>query len=133
MAFKSSLARMATVGVIAIVVFASAVHAHHSNSAYDTGKTLVWNVAVTEFRFVNPHAYVFFTMADAGGKSVNGRCELAARTALARLGWTVETIKPGEKITIKGAPCRNEANVCLLNSFIHADGTEVGAHQSFSQ
>ena len=108
-------------------------HAHHSNTAYDTGKSVEWKVAVTEFRFVNPHAYVFFTMEDGSGKPVEGRCELSARTMLTRMGWTADSLKAGEKVTVKGAPGRNEANVCLLNSFTRANGTVVGAHQQLSQ
>ena len=118
------------VAMLSAVPFAQA---HHSNTAYDTGKSVEWKAVVTEFKFVNPHAYVFFTMQDAGGKPVEGRCELAARTMLSHMGWTIDVFKPGEKITIKGAPGRNEANVCLLNSFIRANGTEVGAHQQLGQ
>lgn len=107
-------------------------HAHHSNTAYDTGKSVEWQAEVKEFKFVNPHAYVFFTMQDGSGKPVEGRCELGARTTLSRLGWTIDTFKPGEKVTLKGAPGRNEANVCLLNSFTRADGTVVNAHQQLN-
>jgi hypothetical protein len=108
-------------------------HAHHSNSAFDTTRSVEWKVAVTEFKFVNPHAYVYFTMPDAAGKSFEGRCELGARALLTRLGWSSDTLKPGEKITIKGAPGRNEANVCTVNSIVRANGTEVGAHQPLGQ
>jgi hypothetical protein len=107
--------------------------AHHSNTAYDMNKPVTWRVQVTEFKFVNPHAYVFFTMADGGGKTVEGRCELAARTMLARQGWTIDTIKPGEKLTLHGSAGRNEPNVCLLGDFVRADGTEVSAHQQLSK
>jgi len=116
-------------GTLACCALVSPARAHHSDTAFDTGKSVEWHVQVTEFRFVNPHAYVYFTMPDGTGKTVNARCELAARTMLARLGWTGDTIKPGESITVRGAPGRNEANVCLLNSFTRADGTEVSAHE----
>ncbi|MEO8314317.1 MAG: DUF6152 family protein [Pseudomonadota bacterium] len=117
----------------AATAMCAAAQAHHSNTAYDTGKSVQWQVAVTEFKFVNPHAYVFFTMQDGNGKSVDGRCELSARTMLTRMGWTVDSLKPGEKVTVKGSPGRNEANVCLLNSFTRANGAVIGAHQQLSQ
>jgi hypothetical protein len=117
-------------GVLAAAMcMAAAANAHHSNTAYDTGRLVEWRAAVTEFRFVNPHAYVYFTMQDGSGKSVSGRCELGARTLLARLGWNADTFRPGEMITVKGAPGRNEANVCLLNSFTRANGAVIGTHQ----
>jgi Family of unknown function (DUF6152) len=130
MKIYTSIARLS---YAAALFAAAAVQAHHSNTAYDTGKSVEWKVAVTEFKFVNPHAYVFFTMQDGSGKAVEGRCELSARTMLTRMGWTVDTFKPGEKVTVKGAPGRNEANVCLLNSFTRANGDVVGAHQQLGQ
>jgi hypothetical protein len=108
---------------------ASMANAHHSNTAYDSGRTVEWKATVKEFKFVNPHAYVFFTMQDGGGKTIEGRCELSARAMLVRMGWTAETFKPGEQVTLKGAAGRNEAHVCLLNSFTRANGAVVGTHQ----
>ncbi len=125
---KFSKAIAAGRGAVFLCVLASAAHAHHSNTAFDTSRSVEWRVVVTEFKFVNPHAYVYFTMPDAAGKLVNGRCELGARTALTHLGWTIDTVKPGEKITVKGAPGRNEASVCMVNSLVRADGTEIAAH-----
>jgi hypothetical protein len=120
--------------IIAIALCANGpVRAHHSNTAYDTTRSVQWQAAVTEFKFVNPHAYVFFTLQDGSGKPVQGRCELSARTMLARLGWSADTLKPGEMITLRGAPGRNEANVCLLNSFTRSNGAVVGTHQPLTQ
>jgi hypothetical protein len=120
---------MRSTAAILLAVCATGVSAHHSNTAFDMTKSVVWKVQVTEFKFVNPHAYVYFTMADESGKTVEGRCELGSRTALTRLGWTIDTFRPGEQLTINGAPGRNEANVCYLNTFVRADGTEVAAHE----
>ena len=50
----------------------------------------------------------------------------AARVTLARQGWTQETFRPGQNVTIKGSPARREENVCYLTSFIGEDGREVG-------
>ncbi len=120
---------MKTIAALLLGTWATAALAHHSNTAFDMTKSVVWKVEVTELKFVNPHAYVYFTMADERGQEVEGRCELGSRTSLTRMGWTIDTIKPGEKLTIHGSPGRNEANVCFLNTFVRADGTEVGAHE----
>jgi len=116
-----------------LVILASTAQAHHSASAYDQTKTVEFKVTVTNFRFVNPHSYVFFTMQDAQGKTVSGRCELPAVTALARLGWTRTMFTPGEKITIKGAPARNEENVCMMQSFVGADGREISSREDLTK
>jgi hypothetical protein len=120
---------MKTMAAVLLGTWATAAGAHHSNTAFDMTKSVVWKVQVTELKFVNPHAYVYFTMADGEGRTVEGRCELGSRTALTRMGWTIDTIKPGETLTIKGSPGRNEPNVCIVNSFVRPDGTEIGAHE----
>lgn len=116
--------RIAALSTIALMA-ASTAAAHHSSSAYDLTKHIEWKVTVTQFQFVNPHAYVFFTMQDPSGKLVRGRCELPAVISLRRVGWTRTTLVPGQQVLIKGSPGKNEADVCYMNSFIGQDGREI--------
>lgn len=100
--------------------------AHHSASPhYDTDKTISIAGVVNKFELVNPHAYVYFIANDAAGKPAQWRCELSAKAFLVRMGWTQDTFKVGDKLTFKGAPARREDNVCMLNAFVRADGTEI--------
>ena len=119
--------------VVLMAAFAMNLSAHHSGSAYDQTKSVEVKGTVTQFQFVNPHAYVFFTVPDANGKPVPWRCELQARMALSRLGWTQDTFTPGMKVTLKGAPGRNEANVCVLSSFVREDGREISTHEDLTK
>lgn len=119
--------------VILGTLFSLTASAHHSGSAYDQTKSIEWKGTVTEFQFVNPHAYVFFTMQDASGKQVKARCELQASMALSRLGWTKDTFTPGMKLTLKGAPGRNEDNVCVLRSFVKEDGREISTREDLTK
>ncbi|MEQ1946260.1 MAG: DUF6152 family protein [Bryobacteraceae bacterium] len=113
--------------------FAGAASAHHSATAYDLEKSIEWKVTVEKFQFVNPHAYVYFKMQNAAGKQVNGRCELPAVTTLRRVGWTPTTLRPGQKVTIKGSPGRNEENVCYMVSFIDENGQEIGRGEDLTK
>ncbi len=98
---------------------------HHAAAPhFDLEKTIELKATVTKFEFVNPHGYVYFNVDDAG-KQAAWRCELPARAALSRLGWTDNTFRSGQKIVIKGAPARRETNVCMLTSFIREDGVEI--------
>ena len=68
-------------------------YAHHSAAPhFDLEKTITVEGTVTRFQFVNPHGYVYFTAKGDDGKMAPWRCELAARTALERNGWTVNSI-----------------------------------------
>ena len=104
---------------------APVAQAHHAAAPhFDLEKIISLQATVTKFEFVNPHGYVYFNVED-GGKQTPWRCELPARAALARLGWTDNTFRAGQKIVIKGSPARREANVCMLTSFVREDGVEI--------
>jgi hypothetical protein len=108
--------------------------AHHSAAPhFDFEKALVLSGVVTRFEFVNPHAYVYFDVRGADGAAAPWRCELAARTTLTRRGWTPDIFPVGQAITVKGNPARREANVCMLTSFVRADGVEIGRNDDVSK
>jgi hypothetical protein len=111
-------------------VLASAHHAAEPH--FDLSKEVVLQATITRFEFVNPHGYVYFTVPNSGGKPTPWRCELPARLALQRLGWTQDVFPSGRKITIKGAPARREENVCMLTSFVREDGREVSRQENIS-
>ncbi len=125
--FCSASFRIGSVAVVAAVLFSviPQASAHHSGAPhYDLEKKITVKGTVTKFEFVNPHAYVFFDVTGADGKKTPWRCEMAARVSLARNGWTQETFTPGMAITITGSPARREDNVCVMSSYIRADGKE---------
>ena len=111
----------------------SSAVAHHSAAPhFDTEQTIELAATLTKFEFVNPHGYVYFTVSNPGGKPTPWRCELPARLALQRLGWTQDMFPPGRKITIKGAPARREENVCMLTSFVREDGREFSRNENIT-
>lgn len=113
-------------GIVVFLAAASTANAHHSAAPhFDLEKTIEIKGTVTKFEFVNPHGYVYLNVTGENGRKTPWRCELAARVALARLGWKQETFHPGQKVTIKGSPARREANVCYLSSFTTEDGKEI--------
>ena len=113
--------------VIPFLVFAALPsQAHHSSAPhFDRDTEIVLDAVVTEFRFVNPHSYVYFDVVNDAGETVAWRCELSAANLARRNGWTPETLSPGDRITINGAPARREENVCFLNSFTTEQGLEI--------
>ena len=82
--------------------------AHHSFGAeYDEKKPLKFeNVTVTKLEWTNPHARFYVDVKDANGKITNWNFELASPNVLKRNGWTKNTIKEGDKVTVMGRPLR---------------------------
>ncbi len=114
--------------IIAILIAGIApLSAHHSSAPhFDRDTTIELDALVTDVKFVNPHAYVYFDVAGDDGQSVAWRCELSAATALQRRGWTADTpLHAGMRITISGSPARREDSVCFLSSFTTSAGVQV--------
>ncbi len=112
---------------VSLIAGVASVGAHHSSAPhYDRDTTIEMHAFVTDVKFVNPHAYVYFDVERDDGELIAWRCELSAATALQRRGWTSETpLHPGLQITITGSPARREKNVCFLSSFTTSAGVQV--------
>ena len=83
-------------------------YSHHGTSiVYDLTQTITMSGTVTDFRFVNPHTIIYLDVHGEDGKVVSWLGGLSAQTSLSqREGWTKETLKPGDEITVTGAPAR---------------------------
>ncbi|MBO9517094.1 MAG: hypothetical protein J7493_03410 [Porphyrobacter sp.] len=101
--------------------------AHHSFAVYfDSTKDVTVTGKVTSFRFTNPHGTVVLDVTDAQGKVTEWRAETNAPVVLQRRGWTRDSIKAGETITIEGWPSRDGKPYMRLRRAVHADGSLVG-------
>jgi hypothetical protein len=112
----------------------TAAYAHHSAAPhFDMSKSVEVTGTLTSFRFVNPHSYIYFDVAGSAGQTVQWRCELPARTTLARLGWSESLFMVGRRVTIKGSPARREDNVCYLETLTTDEGQRFSREQPVSR
>jgi len=103
---------IATLSVAVGLLFPSlASFGHHgSNVVYDLAQSITVTGTVTKFQFVNPHALIFFEVADEDGEAVEWLAGLPSASGLsANEGWTKDFLKPGDEITVTGAPARGGA------------------------
>jgi hypothetical protein len=117
--------------VLAALVAAPAA-AHHGIGTFDTRREITISGTVTKLDFVNPHAYVYLDVTAADGKVSPWRCEMRSATTLRRSGWSPETFKRGEAVTITGAPDRNDPNSCYLSTVVFADGSTADRYGQLS-
>ena len=83
---------------------------HGSNIVYDLNQTIIIEGTVTDFQFVNPHTLIFFDVTADDGTVVGWLGGLPSSIGLGRNeGWNRDTIKPGDEISITGAPARGDA------------------------
>ena len=101
--------------------------AHHSFAVYfDDQKIIQVSGTVTGFRFTNPHAIISFAVKDATGQVEPWRAETNAVTLLRRRGWTKDSLKIGETITVEGWASRDGAHYMRMRTVKRADGTVLG-------
>jgi hypothetical protein len=82
--------------------------AHHSFAMFDFNSTVSGPATVKEFRWINPHVTLLVEMApDAGDPPQIWSLELTSPGKLAHLGWTHDSLKPGDRIDLQFNPLRN--------------------------
>ena len=105
---------------------AAPVVAHHAvGGEYDAAKKVTLKGTVTKIEWTNPHARIYFDVAQPDGKVVNWNVELAARSALSRQGWTSRSLKVGDMVTVEGILAKSGVNMVNARSVVLPDGKSV--------
>jgi len=113
------LAGVALVGLVVPVV------AHHAVGAeYDATKVVKLTGTVSKVEWTNPHARIYFDVTQ-DGKVVTWNVELTARSALVRQGWTANSVKIGETVTVEGSMARSGVSGVNARNVTKADGSKV--------
>ena len=121
---RSTLA--AVVAGLGLLWAAAPVLAHHAVGAeYDPNKIVTLKGTVTKIEWTNPHARIYFDVAQPDGTKVNWNVELAARSALVRQGWTARSLTVGEMVTVEGMLARSGVNMVNARSVMLPDGKKV--------
>jgi len=89
------------------VVTGSPLSAHHSSSAYDLSKSLTLDVTVASVVFTNPHVMLHFDAKTESGEIQHWAIETNNPSVMRRAGWTKDTLKAGDKLTITFHPAIN--------------------------
>ena len=118
--------RACVVALALLILPAADGSAHHSFAAqYDGRRTVTIQGVVKEFRFVNPHAMVTVDVTDETGRVVQWLVELAGRLNLGDVGWTADSVKIGERITVTGNPTHTASPRIFFRTIVRPDGTEL--------
>jgi hypothetical protein len=110
----------AAVALLAVAGGASVpAEAHHSFPAtYFVDQSVTIEGTVVQFLFRNPHSFVHVMAPDKDGVMQRWAVEWGAGGSLASDNISSDTLKPGDKVIIKGSPARNSADHRLRMSSI---------------
>lgn len=96
--------------------------AHHSTAMYDYTKSVTLTGTVRQFQWTNPHCFVQVIAPDEQGNEVEWAIETGTPLISARKGWTKNSLKPGDKVSLVISPLRDGANGGTLRTVTLADG-----------
>jgi Family of unknown function (DUF6152) len=102
--------------------------AHHSFAAeFDAQKPLTLKGTVTKWEMINPHGWITMDVAGPDGKVTSWMVETSNPNGLMRLGWTKNSLKPGDEITIEAYQAKDGSNTANAARITLADGSKVFA------
>jgi hypothetical protein len=120
-------------GILGVAV---PVRAHHSFAAqYDSTKAVTLTGKVTKVEWMNPHIYFYIDVTDEEtGEVTPWALEMGGPNALIRLGWTRDSMKTDDVVTVEGTLARDGSNLANARSVVlTATGRKLFAGSSEQQ
>ena len=112
--------------VLFISVFVAPVSAHHSFAVhYDGDSTRTLDGTVENFRFRNPHGMILLKVETGGPDDGLWRIETNSPNILRRRGWSPDSLRAGDSVTIVGFPARDGSQSMRVFRVTFTDGTEL--------
>jgi uncharacterized protein DUF6152 len=122
---KSSEVPIILVLGFAISTFSPATFAHHGFANYDTEKKLTVNGTVTRWVWSNPHCLLLLDAADNTGQVAHWVLETENPSSMIRSGWTKDSIKVGDQITVMVMPVKTGGSVGRIMEVVLPNGQKL--------
>lgn len=105
--------------------------AHHGNSAYDMSKTVPVKATITKFEYSNPHTQVYYDVTNDKGEIEHWVAETTNPAMLNRVGWSRDSLKAGDHVTLWVNPNKVGAKVTFLQKVTMPDAKELSTAKAF--
>ena len=110
--------KLAKLGAVLLLGSAVPVLAHHAFSAeFDRNQVVKVTGTVSKVEWTNPHIWIYVEGKDQDGKAANWGFQGGPPSYLMRSGWTKNSLKIGDPVTVQGYKAKDGSN--------HASGAKV--------
>jgi hypothetical protein len=107
--------------------------AHHSFNMFALDKTVTVSGTVKDYQFKMPHVWLYVMAPRPGGAQEEWGFECHSPNMVARRGWSMTTLKPGDKITVVMHPMKDGSKAGSVVNVVLADGRTLWNAQSLTQ
>jgi hypothetical protein len=115
-------------GFIGLVLVSTPALAHHGYAAYDMTTTLSVKATIVSLLMENPHSSIAFDVKDANGNVEHWFSESGNPRNMRADGFTPDSVKAGDQVTIYYHPSKNGAHVVVLTRVEFPDGRVLPQH-----
>lgn len=125
---------LAVAGATAVLSSEPAL-AHHSSAKFDGTREVVLEGTVRRMEWTNPHVWIRLEVVDDQGNVVEWGVEGTNPLALGRMGWSRNTFRPGDKVTIVVSPAKDGrpyggfVRATLADGTLLSDGALIDAEE----
>jgi hypothetical protein len=120
--------RLLCVFAVAMGLASVPAFAHHSFAAeYDNKKPIDITGTVTKVEWMNPHARFYLNVKDDKGAVTNWEFELGSPNGLMRQGWTRNSMKEGDVVSVQGSLAKDGSNLANARTVKLSDGRKLFA------
>jgi len=120
MRFKSIAFAAAAAAVLSITAWA-----HHSHTNYNTSDLITLSRKTSAVAWTNPHVWIYMEVANAQGRPQKWALEGGSVTSLMRGGWQRDSMKPGDKVSVRCHQLRDGSEGCVLGFVTNINGTAM--------
>jgi hypothetical protein len=113
-------------GSIGLLIASFPSFAHHANAVFDIGKRVTLKGTVTEWFWANPHCLLKLDVKGDNGQVVNWIAETQAPPNIIPSGYTKQSFKAGDEITVTVEPVKNGQPLGRILQVVLANGKTLG-------
>jgi uncharacterized protein DUF6152 len=118
---------MVFIVAVGLPIVSGPLLAHHANAVFDVGKRVTVRGIVTEWFWANPHCLLRFDVKDDNGQVVRWVAETQAPPNMIPFGWTKQSFKPGDEVTLTLEPVKNGQPLGRILQAVLPDGRTLVA------
>jgi len=107
---------------VSLLLGSYSAFAHHARASFDVDHSVTLKGTVANFKWTNPHAFIFLDVKDEKGSVDEWRIEANSPNMLSRIGWTRELLKSGDQVSVTGSPAKDGEKILRLETLTLANG-----------